>query len=68
LGLTLAIVGLSGLLAYSVAQRRGEIAIRMALGADAADVRRLVLQDAMWFVGIGVVLGLPLAWASTLRP
>jgi len=64
LGLALVIVGLTGLLAYSVAQRRGEIAIRMALGADAAHVRFLVLQDAMWLVANGVAIGLPLAWAS----
>ena len=64
LGLALVIVGLSGLLAYSVAQRRGEIAIRMALGADAGQVRRLVVRDAVILVATGIAGGLPLAWLA----
>lgn len=64
LGLTLAIVGLYGLLAYSVAQRRSEIAIRMALGADAANVGWLVVRNALFLVGVGIAVGLPLSWAA----
>ena len=61
LALTLACVGLYGLLAYSVAQRTKEIGIRMALGADGMSVIGLVLRQSMTLVGIGIAVGLPLA-------
>jgi predicted permease len=59
--LILAGVGLYGVTAYSVAQRTGEIGIRMALGADSRGVMRLVLQGAFRTVAIGLALGIPLA-------
>jgi predicted permease len=59
--LILAAVGLYGVTAYTVVQRTGEIGIRMALGADAGGVLRLVLRGAFTMVGIGLVLGIPLA-------
>jgi len=59
--LLLAAVGLYGVTAYTVAQRTGEIGIRMALGADRGRVLGLVLQGAFRRVGIGLVLGVPLA-------
>src|SRR5690348_1491207 len=59
--LILAAVGLYGVTAYTVVQRTGEIGIRMALGADAGGVLRLVLRGAFRMVGIGLVLGVPLA-------
>jgi ABC-type antimicrobial peptide transport system permease subunit len=59
--LLLAAVGLYGVTAYSVAQRRGEIGIRMALGADRATVIELVLRGAFVRVLAGLALGLPLA-------
>jgi predicted permease len=59
--LLLAAVGLYGVTAYTVAQRTGEIGIRMALGADHAKVIQLVLRGAFQRVLVGLALGLPLA-------
>ena len=59
LGAALAGIGLYGLLAYSVTRRTNEIGIRMALGATASDVSRLVLADAIGMLCAGFVVG---AW------
>jgi ABC-type antimicrobial peptide transport system permease subunit len=61
--LTLAAVGLGGLLAYAVARRTNEIGIRMALGASAGEIRRMVMRDSVWMVGIGILIGGPAAYA-----
>jgi predicted permease len=61
LGLLLASVGLYGIMSYSVNQRRHEIGIRMALGANRARVLQAFLVQGMKLVGIGVVVGLALA-------
>ena len=61
--LTLSAIGLGGLLAYSVARRTNEIGVRMALGAAAGDVIRMVLRDSLWMVGAGILVGLPCAYA-----
>jgi ABC-type antimicrobial peptide transport system permease subunit len=60
-GLVLASVGLAGVTAYAVTQRRREIGIRMAVGARRIDVLRLVMKEGMLLVAIGGALGL--LWA-----
>ena len=61
LGLVLAIVGLYGLMSYSVARRTREIGIRMAIGADRVDVLAMVLKQGMLLAGIGIAIGLALS-------
>jgi predicted permease len=60
LALLLACVGLYGVLSYGVAGRTNEIGIRMALGAQARNVRWLILREALLLLLVGVIVGLPL--------
>jgi predicted permease len=60
-GLVLAAVGLYGVTAYGVEQRRSEIGVRMALGANRGSVVAMVLRGAFWQVGIGLGIGIPAA-------
>jgi ABC-type antimicrobial peptide transport system permease subunit len=65
LALLLSCVGLYGLLSYETARRRREIGIRMALGAERADVLRMVISQGLKLAMIGVVIGIAGALALT---
>lgn len=65
--LALAVVGLYGIVSYAVAGRRRDIGVRMALGAERADIRRLVFRIGMAPAGAGLAMGLLLVVAAT-RP
>jgi putative ABC transport system permease protein len=62
--LLIAGVGLFGAMSFSVAQRTREIGVRSALGAQVRDIVALVLQQALWILGIGVLVGLAAALSS----
>jgi ABC-type antimicrobial peptide transport system permease subunit len=65
LAVALAAIGLFGLMSYSVARRTNEIGVRMALGADRGRVLLLIMRESMLLVGLGAVIGLVAAAAST---
>ena len=66
--LLLAMVGLYGLIAYSVAQRRMEIGVRMSLGADRSRVLKMILRQGLRLVAVGLIVGIvgSLALSSVL--
>jgi putative ABC transport system permease protein len=64
-GLVLATVGIYGVIAYFVTQRSREIGIRMALGADARRVLRMVVRQGVWLAALGVAIGVVVAWGVT---
>jgi putative ABC transport system permease protein len=61
LALSLATIGIYGVVAYVVSRRRREVGVRMALGADARDVQRLILRQTLRPVLIGLVFGIAAA-------
>ena len=65
MALILAVIGLFGLVAYSVSQRRRELAVRMALGASAKDLLITSMRTAMVLAGLGVAAGLSTALSLT---
>jgi predicted permease len=65
LGLILTAVGLYGVISYGVVQRRREIGLRMALGADRPEILTLVFKEVIILGGIGMLLGLPMSIAGT---
>jgi len=60
----LAVIGLYGMVSYAVSQRVREVGIRMALGADVASVVRLLMGGGMKLIGIGALIGIPLALSA----
>jgi predicted permease len=61
----LAIIGLYGVMSYMVARRRSEIGIRMALGANAGNVSKMILREAGLLLAVGLVIGTGLAVAAS---
>jgi putative ABC transport system permease protein len=58
----LAALGIYGVLAFLVVQRTREIGIRMAIGAESGDIRKLIVKEVGSMLILGVVVGLPLAY------
>src|SRR5262249_30276604 len=63
IGLVVAVAGIYGVTAFSLGQRRRELGVRMALGATAADVVKLVMAGTGRLIVVGVLLGLGGGWA-----
>lgn len=64
LAVVLAVIGLYGVMSYMVAQRRSEIAIRMALGAEPTSIIRLVMRESGALLLVGLVIGVALAYGG----
>src|SRR6185369_3328493 len=65
IALVLSAVGIYGVISYVVGQRRGEIGIRMALGAQVTEVSRMIVVQSVTLASAGVIVGLVAAVAST---
>jgi ABC-type antimicrobial peptide transport system permease subunit len=66
LATVLAAVGLYGVVAWAVTRRRREIGIRMALGAHASDVMRMVMAEVLWLGAVGIAVAAPV-WVAAAR-
>jgi ABC-type antimicrobial peptide transport system permease subunit len=62
LALLLAAIGVYGVLSYGIARRTREFGIRIAIGAEGTSIRRMVLREAGWVLGSGIVAGSIAAW------
>jgi predicted permease len=65
LAIVLVVVGLYGIIAYLAVSRRTEIGVRLALGSTRTQIVGLVLRDSFWLLGVGIVIGVPLAVGAT---
>ena len=63
LGLILALVGVFGVISFTVSQRTNEIGIRMAMGAAGSTILRMILLQGVWIISAGLLLGIALAIA-----
>jgi ABC-type antimicrobial peptide transport system permease subunit len=63
--LVLSAVGAYGVIAYSVTQRRQEIGVRIALGAQTQDIIRMVVREGLAMTAVGLAIGVPAALAAT---
>ena len=62
LALVLSVVGLYGVIAYGTSRRRGEIGVRLALGAMPRDVVSMVLREGLGLATSGMLVGMPVVW------
>ena len=65
LAVLLACLGIYGLMSYNVLRRTNEIGIRLALGAQTLTLLWMILRESITLLAIGLIVGLPIAWAST---
>lgn len=65
LGLTLAVIGLYGLMAYSVSRRTQEMGIRMVVGATQVDVQKMILRQGLTLASLGIAIGGAASFAVT---
>ena len=65
LALVLAVVGVYGVLSFSVSQRTQEFGVRMALGAEASDVRRMMIRQGLRLAAVGIAIGVAGAFGVT---